>query len=144
MDDPNHPPQVRYRPDLRYTVGVAVGAVAALSAFALGGDRPGRLLAAIAAVVLTLYVVGDLVFTPRLVADAAGLRIWSPLTRAQLTWPQVESVRADSRIRLGIRATTLEIDAGEVLAVLSRRALGADPAQVADLLNAFRRPSPPA
>jgi hypothetical protein len=64
--------------------------------------------------------------------------IRSPLTRANLAWAEVDDVHAESRTRFGLRSTTLEIDAGPVLAVLSRRALGADPAEVADLVRAFR------
>jgi hypothetical protein len=60
------------------------------------------------------------------------------LTRARLRWDEVDGVRADTRIRHGLRSTTLEIDAGPLLAVLSRRALGAEPADVADVVEAFR------
>ena len=56
----------------------------------------------------------------------------------RLGWDDVEQVRADDRLRLGLRTTTLEIDAGAVLVVLSRRAIGADPAEAAALINAFR------
>lgn len=140
MDPSLTPARVRFTPDRRFTALAAVGVAAALLACLLSGDAPGRLLAAIAAVVLGCYVAADLVFSPRLEADRNGVAIRSPFTRAQLTWPQIEAVRADSRTRLGIRSTTLEIDAGAVLAVLSRRALGADPVEVEHVLARFRPP----
>jgi PH (Pleckstrin Homology) domain-containing protein len=142
VDDARRPVRLRYGPDRRFTVLAAVGTLVALVACALSSDRPGRLLAMIAAVVLALYVVSDLTFSPRLSADNDGVTIRSPFTRARLAWPQIEAIRADSRSRFGIHSTTLEIDAGAVLAVLSRRALGADPVQVAQLLDAFRQPPP--
>ncbi|WP_375490658.1 PH domain-containing protein [uncultured Jatrophihabitans sp.] len=140
MDESFEPARVRFTPDRRYTALAAVGVAAALLACLLGNDAPGRLLAALAAVVLGSYVAADLVFTPRLVVDRDGVAIRSPFTRAQLSWPQIDAVRTDSRIRLGIRSTTLEIDAGPVLAVLSRRALGADPVEVEHVLARFRPP----
>ena len=104
----------------------------------LTSDAPGRLLFGLAAALLLGYVVTDLVFAPRLTVSSAGIEIRSPLTRARLAWADVEDVRAETRTRLGLRSTTLEVDAGAVLAVLSRRALGADPAEVAELARAFR------
>ena len=101
-------------------------------------DRPGRVLAGVALAVLLIYLVSDLLFSPRLVATGAGLVVRSPMLRAVLAWPQVEGVRADSRVRYGLRSTTLEIDAGAVLAVFSRRALGADPEEAAALVRACR------
>lgn len=131
-------PTVRFVPDRRFTAlagaGVLVGIVLAL----LTDDPPGRLLFGVAAVVLAVYAISDLVFSPRLVVSPDGLVIRSVLTRAAVPWSQVESVQAASRDRLGLRSTTLEIDAGPVLAVFSRRAIGADPDQAAGLIRAFR------
>ena len=139
MDDTANPaPRVRLAPDRRITALAAGGVVVALGAASLAGDGPGRLLALVAALVLAAYAVGDLVFSPRLVVDVEGLRIRTPSTRAQLAWADVECVRADTRLRMGLRSTTLEIDAGAVLVVLSKRAIGTDPEQAAELINAFR------
>lgn len=139
MDEPLvTPPIARFAPDRRYTAAAALGALVAVVLGVVGGDPAGRLLAAVAALVLVAYVVADVAFSPRLVVSGEGVVIRSPLTRATLTWGEVDDVRAESRTRLGLRSTTLEIDAGPVLAVLSRRALGADPAEVADLIRAFR------
>jgi hypothetical protein len=132
------PPIARFAPDRRYTAAAALGVLVAVVLGVVGGDPAGRLLAAVAALVLVAYVIADVAFSPRLVVSGEGVVIRSPLTRATLTWGEVDDVRAESRTRLGLRSTTLEIDAGPVLAVLSRRALGADPAEVADLVRAFR------
>jgi hypothetical protein len=101
-------------------------------------DAGGRLLLGLAVVILLGYVGCDLVFSPRLTASADGIVVNSPMTRARLSWDDVDEVRAETRIRRGLRNTTLEVDAGSVLAVFSRRALGADPVHVAELVQAFR------
>ena len=140
MDNPpSELPVTRFVPDRRYTALAAAGAVGALAAALLTHDRAGRLLFAVAVVVLTGYVVADLVFSPRVTASRAGIVINAPLTRARLAWDEVAEVRADTRLRWGVRNTTLEIDAGDrLLAVFSRRALGAEPADAAALIEAFR------
>jgi hypothetical protein len=132
------PPVARFYPDRRYTALAGGGAIGALLTALITDDAGGRLLAAIAAVLLTSYVIADFVFSPRLTASYTGLVINSPFTRANLTWDQVVHVRPETRIRAGLRSTTLEIDADPVLAVLSRRTLGAEPAYVADVVEAFR------
>ncbi len=139
MDNPaTGPPEAHFGPDLRYTAAATLGILAALAVLAFSADAPGRLLSLLAILLLATYVGGDLVFRPRVSVSRAGIVVRSPLIRARLAWADVERVHAPDRLRLGIRATTLEIDAGSVLAVFSRRALGADPNQVADLVNAFR------
>lgn len=130
-------PQCRFGPDRRLTLVTAVGAALALLAVLLTSDPDGRLLFAGAALVLAGYAVIDVRCWPRLAADADGILVRSPFARIVLPWSEIEGVRADVRERLGLRATTLEIDAGERLIVFSRRALGADPAHVADVVLAF-------
>ena len=133
--------EARFVPDRRYTVLAAGGFLVAVGLAFVAGEAPGRLLAAVAALVLGAYVVADLLFSPRLLATTDGIVINSPLLRTRLAWGEVEHVRADVRLRMGLRSTTLEIDAGATLAVLSRRAIGADPEQAARLIEAFRPPS---
>ncbi|SHG20671.1 PH domain-containing protein [Jatrophihabitans endophyticus] len=141
MDEPiRHAPSVRFAPDRRVTAAAAVGALVAAVLAAVTDDAAGRLLLLVGVVVLLALVAGDLVFSPRLVADAGGVVVRSPLARVALPWPQIEAVRADTRDRLGLRSTTLEVDAGSTLVVCSRRAIGADPAAAAELINAFAPP----
>ncbi|MGH8961742.1 MAG: PH domain-containing protein [Jatrophihabitantaceae bacterium] len=130
-------PRCRFGPDRRLTLATAAFAVLALVAAVLTGDPAGRLMFAGAALLLAAYTIADLLFWPRLAADSDGLVVRSPFAWTSLPWADVEDVRADTRERLGLRSTTLEIDAGEQLIVLSRRALGADPARVADMVRAF-------
>lgn len=139
---PQTKPEVRFHPDRRYTALAGGGVVGALLAALESGDPAGRLLAAVAGILLLAYVVSDLVFSPRLIASADGVTVRSPFVRARLGWPEITEVRADTRSRLGLRSTTLEIDAGPTLAVLTRRSLGAEPVEVAELVEAFRPPTP--
>ena len=138
MDNPADSPVVRFAPDRRYTVVAGVGMVGAALAAALSGDAAGRVLFTAAAVVLLGYVAADLVFRPRLIASPAGIVINAPLTRASVSWADVVAVRAETRFRRGLRSVTLEIDAGAVLAVFSRRSLGLDPAEAAARIEAVR------
>ena len=129
----------RFTPDRRYTALAAGGTLGALAAALLTDDRVGRLLFAMAVLVLACYTVADLVFSPRVTASRTGIVINAPLTRARLDWDEVAEVRADTRYRWGVRNTTLEIDAGDrLLAVFSRRALGAEPVDAAARIEAFR------
>ena len=137
MDEPTWT-RARFAPDRRYTALAAAGALAAVLAALLAGAGAGGVLAVVAAAVLATYAVGDVVFSPRLVVDAVGVRVRTPTTRATLPWSDIEHVRADTRLRFGMRSTTLEIDADAVLVILSRRAIGTEPEQAADLINAFR------
>lgn len=138
MDNPTRAPTCRFGPDRRLTAVCAVLAVVSAAIVALSADAAGRILAGIAAVLLAGYVVTDLAFWPRLIASSNGLTIRTPSTRTTLPWADVDDVRVDERTHLGLMSRTLEIDAGSLLVVFSRRTLGDDPRTVADLLEAFR------
>jgi hypothetical protein len=125
-------------PDRRYTALAAGGALGALAALLLTGDQAGRLLFAVAALGLLGYVGSDLVFSPRLVVSRGGLVINAPLNRARLSWDEVDEIRVETRVRRGLRSTTLEIGSGESLAVFSRRALGTEPVHAVTIVDAFR------
>ncbi|MDQ2748314.1 MAG: PH domain-containing protein [Pseudonocardiales bacterium] len=134
-------PTLRFGPDRRLTALSGALALAAVTATVLASDSAGRLLLAGAALVLLAYTVTDLLYWPRLTASADGLLIRTPAARGLIRWPEVETIRADTRQRAGLRSVTLEIDAGEQLVVFSRRALGADPGEVAALIAAFQPPA---
>jgi len=115
------------------------GAVAVIAVgLAVTADPAGRVLFAILAVWLAGLVAADLVLRPRLRADVAGLDVRTFAIRGRLPWSQVERVRVDEHARYGLTARTLEVDAGDLLLVLGRRSLGADPRDVADALNEIR------
>jgi hypothetical protein len=129
-------PLAQFSPDARLTALAGAGAVIALG-LCFATDADGRLLFLVAAVILAAYAISDLVFRPRLSVDATGLRVRAPLARAHIAWRDLERVHADERSRYGLRTVTLEIDGGEHLIVLTRRALGAAPEAVADLVRSF-------
>jgi YD repeat-containing protein len=136
---PHRPlPVVRFVPDRRYTALAVGGAVGALAAALLTSDAAGRVLFAAAAAILIGYAASDFVFSPRITASRSGIVINAPGNRTTLSWDQVDAVRAETRFRRGLRSTTLEIDAGALLAVFSRRTLGTEPVQAAALIEAFR------
>jgi Bacterial PH domain len=137
------PTVARFGPDARFTAAAAVGAVLLGGAAIAGSDPAGQLLFAVAALLLLGYTVSDLAFRPRLTLSRQGLRVRSPGGGLDCAWPAVVVVRADARERFGLRAVTLEIDTEEGLVVLSRRALGAAPEDVAALAWAFGAPAPP-
>jgi hypothetical protein len=126
----------RFGPDRRLSAAYVGAALIAVAAAFLTSDRAGRLMFAIAALVLTAYAVTDFVYWPRLVAGRSGLVVHTPTLRGSFGWDQVESVRADSRQRLGLRLVTLEVDVAETLVIFSRRALGTDPERAAELIRA--------
>lgn len=138
MDNPAEPPAARFVPDRRYTALAGAGMVGAALAAAFSGDAAGRVLFTAAAAVLLGYLAADLIFSPRLIASPAGIVINAPLTRVSLSWDDVVEVRAETRFRRGLRSVALEVDAGAVLAVLSRRALGIDPGEAAARIEAMR------
>ncbi|MEN3358178.1 MAG: hypothetical protein V7637_2160 [Mycobacteriales bacterium] len=115
----------------------AAGALLA-AGLAAGADPPGRLLFALLGLWLAGLVAADLVLRPRLRADGGGLRVRTFAVRGQLPWSAVQRVRVDQRSRYGLTARTLEVDAGDLLLVLGRRSLGADPRDVAATLNEIR------
>ncbi len=135
---PDRAPTARFVPDRRFTGLAAAGALVALGVTLGTDDRDGRLLALIAVVMLAFYVVGDLVYSPRIEANANGVRIRSAFTRANLRWDEIDTVRVVSRRRGGLRTSALEIDAGAVIAEFSRRSLGLAPEEALTLLLAFR------
>lgn len=138
MDTASSSATVAFVPDRRYTILAAIGCVAAVVAAVLANDPAGHVLFSVAALVLLGYVGADLVFRPRLAASAAGLVINTPFTRARLSWDEVTEIRADTRFRRGLRTVTLEIDAGAVLAVFTRRTLGVEPPDAAAQIAAVR------
>lgn len=125
----------RFGPDRRLSAAYAAGALIALATVFLTHGAPGRLLFAIAAIILAGYAVTDFLFWPRVQAGRGGLILHTPTLRGSFGWDQVQQVRADSRQRLGLRLVTLEIDVADNLVVLSRRSLGTDPERAAALIT---------
>jgi Bacterial PH domain len=117
-------------------VAILGGLVALL--LALPADPAGRLLLAIAALGLLSLGAADLLLRPRLAADRTGVRVRTLAARHQLPWSAIQRVDVDEHTRYGLTSRTLELEAGELLVVLGKRTLGADPRDVADRLARIR------
>lgn len=132
-----NPTALSFSPDRRITLAAGAAALLVAVAAAVSSDAAGRLLLAGVVLVLLAYALTDLIFAPRVTATSEGLVLNSPFARGPVPWSAVESIHADTRLRLGLRSTTLEIDAGATIAVFTRRALGTAPEQAAALLDAL-------
>lgn len=112
--------------------GLVVLALAALA------DPAGRLLLGVAALGLLVVAATDLLLRPRLSADPTGLQVRTLVSRHRLPWTALRRVEVDEHTRYGLTSRTLELEAGELLVVLGKRTLGADPRDVADTLARIR------
>lgn len=130
-------PAGRWGPRPVETAAAAGGVVVAM-ALAAVADPAGRVLFGLAATGLFTLVVVDLLLRPRLAADPAGIQVRTLAVRRRLPWSALERVDVDERSRYGLTARALELDAGDTLVVLGRRALGSDPRDVADALARIR------
>ncbi len=133
-----------WRPAPLRTAGYAAGAVLAGVLATLGDQGPAALdgglpLLVVAGVLLALVGL-DLWFGEVLCADADGLVLSrGPRRGERLRWDEIERIEATSTTsRAVLRLSSLEIDLGARLVVLSRHRLGADPVAVADELRSLR------
>jgi hypothetical protein len=117
---------------------LAGGAGLVLLLLAALADPAGRLLLGVAALGLLGLAAADLALRPRLAADPAGLQIRTAGGRHRLPWAAVDRVDVDEHTRYGLTSRTLELESGELLLVLGRRTLGADPRDVAGELARIR------
>jgi hypothetical protein len=137
------PLQWRVRPVL--PIAKLLGAVAlAVLVVAFGRDDPVQWVMAITVgAALAGWAARDLVVPVRLSADTSGISMVTGFAgHRHVAWPQVERVRVDRRERRGLRNALLEIDTGDALHLFSSHELSADPAEVADALNALRANAP--
>lgn len=108
-----------------------------------GADRPGQLIAAVAAAGLGTAAVSGSRARPRLAAGPDGLIVRRLSWTLDVPWVQVERVRVLRQRRLGRESSLLELelrepDGGERLVVLGRLELGEDPEEVAEVLETYR------
>lgn len=107
----------------------------------VGSDAPGQLLAAVAAVGLTLAALSGTRARPRLSAGQDGLTVRRLTWSLHVPWSRVDRVRVLRTRRLGRETSLLELELrtatgdGERLVVLGRLELGEDPEDVADALH---------
>lgn len=119
---------------------VEIAGAAVLLAAGLLAGRASLAIGAVAAGLLAAMALRDSLLRPTLRADHAGLVIVDGLQRRCFTWNNVEDVRAARISRRAAVSDVLEVDAGDVLVLVSRRRLGAPPREVAAALVAFRQP----
>ncbi len=122
------------------TAQLAAG-TAAVAGAAATDPALGRLLAAVAAVLLLGGGLRDLVVRPVVAADTAGLRVVDGLGRRRIPWAAVR-IGVDGATRRGIRSEALELDLGEHLVLVPSRRLGAPAATVAAELARLRPAHP--
>jgi hypothetical protein len=137
------PLQWRVKPVL--PIAKLLGAVAlVVLVVAFGRDDPVQwTIAIVAGAALTGWAARDLIVPVRLSADTSGIIMVTGFARRRhVAWPQVQRIRVDRRERRGLRNELLEIDTGDSLHLFSVHELGADPAEVADALNALRANAP--
>lgn len=140
-DEPWQPASQPWR--VRPVIGVAkiLGAVFVLGlATVAGGNDPVRWFLAVAsALALTGWGMRDLIAPIRLAADRSGITVVVGYAgRRRLAWSQIERVRVDRRMRLGLRSNLLEVDTGDMVYLFSTYDLGADPEDVLRTLMALR------
>ena len=125
---------------------LAVAAAAWLVLLLLtGADRPGQLIAAVAAAGLGTAAVSGSRARPRLAAGPDGLVVRRLGWTLDVGWTQVEDVRVLRQRRFGRESSLLELelrepDGAERLVILGRLELGEDPEEVAEVLDAYRAP----
>ncbi|GAA2820107.1 PH domain-containing protein [Crossiella cryophila] len=107
-------------------------------------DPAGRVIAAVAALVLAFAALFGSIARPRLAASPMGLSVRGLFRTEEWSWAEV-STRVLHTQRLGRRVAVLEIevtrDELERLFVLGRLDLGADPEDVAAQLGELRGPA---
>lgn len=130
-----------------YAVGGAVALILAVRSEDGGASGSGPAFAVVAVVLAVLAGLDAWYGTP-LKADAAGLRLRrGPRRVTTIPWSHIDRIESTTTSRGLLRLTSLEIDDGEQLLLLSRHRLGADPEEVAAELrrrwpNSPRPPRP--
>jgi len=116
----------------------AAAGVFALAAVLASGRTP-TVVAGIAAAGMAIYGLRDVLTRERLRVETDGLTVVHGIAgRARLGWNQIERIRVDERLRLGVRTQLLEVDAGEWIGQYGRYELDADPEDVAAAIEAAR------
>lgn len=108
-----------------------------------GADRPGQLIAAVAAAGLGTAAASGSKARPRLAAGPDGLVVRRLSWTLDVGWGQVQRVRVLRHRRLGRESSLLELelrepDGAERLVILGRLELGEDPEEVAEVLESYR------
>jgi hypothetical protein len=96
-------------------------------------------IGAVATLAAAAYAARDLVARVRLRADRDGVvAVRGYAGHRRVAWSDVERLVVESRLRLGARVETLELDTGEEIYLFGRYDLGVDPEQALDELEELR------
>jgi hypothetical protein len=118
---------------------VAAAILAVIGTLILARDGSQYAAGLALAAVFGALAARDLLVPVRLSADPEGLTVLTGLARQRrIPWRDVERIHVDTRNRLGLRQSALEIDEGGSLHVLDGSDLGADPLDVAATLTQLR------
>lgn len=130
----------RIKPVLPVTKALGAVAVVVL-VLAFGRDDPIQWAMVVAVTTgLAIWALRDVVAPVRLAADHEGVTVVVGFARRRrLAWAQIERVRLYRREHLGLANEALEIDAGDALYLFSTHDLGADPAEVVEVLEQLRQ-----
>jgi PH (Pleckstrin Homology) domain-containing protein len=92
-----------------------------------------------AALAVIIFAARDVLARERLRADADGLvAVSGYVGRHHLDWSDVRRMIVDSRLRLGARTETLEVDAGDQIYLFGRFDLGVPPEDALATLEQIR------
>ena len=126
----------------RWGVRPAVPVVTGLLALAflvwllLASAAEDRLVAGAGVVLAAVSTAALLTMRARLTAGPHGFTVRGPAGARQVAWSQVAAISAPTRRRRGLASTSVELDLDDDgLIVLGRTELGADPADVAEVLR---------
>lgn len=117
-----------------------VGAALAFALVTIRGDTRFAVLGGLAALILTVLAVRDILVPERLSADREGITVADGFARRlRISWPEIERIRLYKSRRLGLPARMLEIDTRNALHLISTHDLGASAEDVQRELRALRR-----
>lgn len=120
---------------LKFAIAAGLAALALLVA----PQRAQVIIGLVAAVAVAGFAARDLIAPVRLRLDRDGLvAVRGYARRRRFPWPVIESVRVDSRPRLGIRVETVEIDAGDDILIFGAYDLGVPAGDAARTVDLFR------
>lgn len=103
----------------------------------LGGDRAGLVLFGAGGLLIAALAAFGALIRPRLAADRESITVRTLTGTHRLAWATTR-IRLVNTRRFGRESATIEIESGELLIVLGRIDLGADPHDVIDILAALR------
>lgn len=134
------PTDVEWAVDRRLTVGKWAGAAIFALAAVLGFPDPGQVIVVgLAAVLLLVLALRDVLSPVRLAADPDGVTVATGVRgRRSIGWDDVTHVKIDARRGMFLRSQVLELDAGDQLYFFSSYELSKPIDEVAETLAAIR------